>query len=210
MLSRRSGLSVECPVLRRPDANALPKYAEFVDFKAAAASSTLVPLFRRVLSDHLTPVLAYRCLVKQDDRDAPSFLLESVVNGNQSVRPPWQLATGRPRTGQNPFGRPQVTQANNPRSFRACLTLPQLLTGALQLCGCPAGVGGCCATGACDRAGPCPTKPHSARHGRPHAGVRRHLRLLETIQTPRPAARRLLWRLCGLYVVRHCAIRLLR
>ena len=51
-----------------------------------------MPLFRRVLSDHLTPVLAYRCLVKQDDRDAPSFLLESVVNGNQSVRPPDGLA----------------------------------------------------------------------------------------------------------------------
>jgi hypothetical protein len=31
-------------------------------------------------------VLAYRCLVKQDDREAPSFLLESVVNGNQTVR----------------------------------------------------------------------------------------------------------------------------
>jgi anthranilate synthase component 1 len=47
-----------------------------------------VPLFKRIFSDHLTPVLAYRCLVKQDDREAPSFLLESVVNGNQSVRAP--------------------------------------------------------------------------------------------------------------------------
>jgi anthranilate synthase component 1 len=60
--------------------------AEFAEFKAASSHATLVPLFRRILSDHLTPVLAYRCLVKQDDREAPSFLLESVVNGNTSVR----------------------------------------------------------------------------------------------------------------------------
>ena len=53
-----------------------------------------MPLYKRIFSDHLTPVLAYRCLVKQDDREAPSFLLESVVNGNQSVRAPRPRAAG--------------------------------------------------------------------------------------------------------------------
>jgi hypothetical protein len=43
-------------------------------------------MFERLFSDSLTPVLAYRCLVKEDDRDAPSFLFESVTNGDQSVR----------------------------------------------------------------------------------------------------------------------------
>lgn len=63
--------------------------SDFADFcEAAGTGATLVPLFRRILSDHLTPVLAYRCLVRQDDREAPSFLLESVVNGNTSVRSP--------------------------------------------------------------------------------------------------------------------------
>lgn len=81
-MTRASVLSLPLP----------PVPPDFFEFKAAAATATLVPLFRRVLSDHLTPVLAYRCLVKQDDRDAPSFLLESVVNGNQSVRPPDGLA----------------------------------------------------------------------------------------------------------------------
>ena len=38
------------------------------------------------MADQLTPVLAYRCLVKEDDREAPSFLFESVVNGTQQVR----------------------------------------------------------------------------------------------------------------------------
>ena len=31
------------------------------------------------MSDRLTPVLAYRALVRPDDRTAPSFLLESVA-----------------------------------------------------------------------------------------------------------------------------------
>ena len=44
----------------------------------AAKRSNLVPLYQCIFSDQLTPVLAYRCLVKEDDREAPSFLFESV------------------------------------------------------------------------------------------------------------------------------------
>ena len=58
----------------------------FAAFKAKAAQGNLVPIFERLFSDQLTPVTAYGCLVKEDDREAPSFLLESVVNGDQSVR----------------------------------------------------------------------------------------------------------------------------
>ena len=47
-------------------------------FAEAAKSGNLVPLHRCIFSDHLTPVLAYRCLVREDDREAPSFLFESV------------------------------------------------------------------------------------------------------------------------------------
>ena len=49
--------------------------------EAAAAGHTLLPLQRCIFSDHLTPVLAYRCLVREDDREAPSFLFESVEQG---------------------------------------------------------------------------------------------------------------------------------
>ncbi|KAG5598501.1 hypothetical protein H5410_029871 [Solanum commersonii] len=52
-----------------------------VKFKEAAKDGNLVPLYRSIFSDHLTPVLAYRCLVKEDDREAPSFLFESVEPG---------------------------------------------------------------------------------------------------------------------------------
>ncbi|XP_024535097.1 anthranilate synthase alpha subunit 2, chloroplastic isoform X2 [Selaginella moellendorffii] len=51
-------------------------------FHEACKRGNLVPLFQRIFSDHLTPVLAYRCLVKEDDREAPSFLFESVEHTN--------------------------------------------------------------------------------------------------------------------------------
>lgn len=58
-------------------------------FFEASKKGNLIPLYRCILSDHLTPVLAYRCLVKEDDREAPSFLFESVepgVMGSNIVR----------------------------------------------------------------------------------------------------------------------------
>ncbi len=46
----------------------------------------LIPIYRRLMSDALTPVLAYRRLVAPDDRMAPSFLFESVVGGDRVGR----------------------------------------------------------------------------------------------------------------------------
>ncbi len=47
-------------------------------FRRLARRGNLVALVRRLMSDQLTPVLAYRRLVSPDERTAPSFLLESV------------------------------------------------------------------------------------------------------------------------------------
>lgn len=58
----------------------------FEDFKEAANRGNVIPMHERIFSDHLTPVLAYRCLVRQDDRSAPSFLFEAVNNGTQQGR----------------------------------------------------------------------------------------------------------------------------
>jgi hypothetical protein len=60
--------------------------AEFAAFREAAKRGNLVPLYERIFADQLTPVTAYRCLVAEDDREAPSFLFESVVNGTQTVK----------------------------------------------------------------------------------------------------------------------------
>lgn len=55
---------------------------------------TLVAHVRRLLSDHLTPVLAYRRLVAPDPRLAPSFLFESVEQGGNVGR--FSLIGARP------------------------------------------------------------------------------------------------------------------
>ncbi|BDA45509.1 Anthranilate synthase alpha subunit 1, chloroplastic [Coccomyxa sp. Obi] len=60
--------------------------SEYARFKEAAGRGNLVPLYERIFADQLTPVTAYRCLVAEDDREAPSFLFESVVNGTQTGR----------------------------------------------------------------------------------------------------------------------------
>jgi anthranilate synthase component 1 len=56
----------------------LPERDTFGDL---AARGSLIPITRRLMSDQLTPVLAYRRLVSADERTAPSFLFESVDTG---------------------------------------------------------------------------------------------------------------------------------
>jgi anthranilate synthase component 1 len=60
-----------------------------VAFEAAVAAcggGEWVPVTRRVIGDALTPVLAYRRLVAPDRRAAPSFLYESVHDGDRVGR----------------------------------------------------------------------------------------------------------------------------
>jgi len=46
----------------------------------------VVPLVCRLIADQLTPTVAYRRLVADDPREAPSFLLESVEGGERQGR----------------------------------------------------------------------------------------------------------------------------
>ena len=64
-------------------------------FRRLAERGNLIALVQRVMSDQLTPVLAYRRLVAPDERTAPSFLLESVVGGEQWAR--YSFLGSRPR-----------------------------------------------------------------------------------------------------------------
>jgi len=59
---------------------------EFEQFKQLAQRGNLVPIYRQLFSDALTPVSAYRRLVHNDPRTAPSFLLESVEGGERAAR----------------------------------------------------------------------------------------------------------------------------
>lgn len=62
-------------------AQSLPLVDNADKFMEASKKGNVIPLYRCIFSDHLTPVLAYRCLVKEDERDAPSFLFESAEPG---------------------------------------------------------------------------------------------------------------------------------
>lgn len=55
-----------------------PDRATFIE---QARQWNVVPVMRRLLSDQVSPVLAYRRLVSEDDRSTSSFLLESVEVG---------------------------------------------------------------------------------------------------------------------------------
>ncbi|MHC4082829.1 MAG: anthranilate synthase component I [Planctomycetota bacterium] len=55
-------------------------------FRRLAERGNLIALVQRVMSDQLTPVLAYRRLVAPDERTAPSFLLESVESSGSVGR----------------------------------------------------------------------------------------------------------------------------
>ncbi|MCP3902101.1 MAG: anthranilate synthase component I [Planctomycetes bacterium] len=50
-------------------------------FRSLASRGNVIPLVRRLMSDQLTPVQAYRRLVSADERTAPSYLFESVEGG---------------------------------------------------------------------------------------------------------------------------------
>nr|AAU84989.1 anthranilate synthase alpha 2 [Camptotheca acuminata] len=81
--SRSSGslacvLSIKCCSLQSPSI-----VVDETRFLEASKKGNLIPLHACIFSDQLTPVLAYRCLVKEDDREAPSFLYESIEPGFQ-------------------------------------------------------------------------------------------------------------------------------
>jgi anthranilate synthase component 1 len=54
--------------------------------RAHPGKTIALPVMVRLLADQLTPVLAYRRLVSQDQREAPSFLFESVEGGERQGR----------------------------------------------------------------------------------------------------------------------------
>lgn len=66
--------------------HAIPDANTFQALASQAQGPVLIPVYRRLFADALTPVLAYRRLVSGDDRLAPSFLLESVEGGDQAAR----------------------------------------------------------------------------------------------------------------------------
>ena len=62
------------------------KSSETAQSSNGAQEFNLLPVYEKIFSDHLNPILAYRCITKDDTREAPSFLFESVENGEHQGR----------------------------------------------------------------------------------------------------------------------------
>src|SRR5437870_10060816 len=57
-------------------------FPDLPSFKSAAKDHAIIPVYRQLLADHLTPVTAFEVL----GRDGNAFLLESVVGGENIAR----------------------------------------------------------------------------------------------------------------------------
>ncbi|KAL5710370.1 anthranilate synthase [Ranunculus cassubicifolius] len=53
-------------------------------FGRVSNKCNIIPLYRCIFADQLTPVTAYRCLVEEGDRESPSFLFDSFGQGYQA------------------------------------------------------------------------------------------------------------------------------
>jgi len=80
-----------------------PSFEQFQSFASAPLPSSgagiAIPVYRTLLSDHLTPVTAYELLAKRSDH---AFLLESVVGGERIAR--YSFLATSPRTIIKAYG----------------------------------------------------------------------------------------------------------
>ena len=67
--------TLQSPLMRR-------YFPDLHEFKSASEKTDLIPVYRQLMGDHLTPVSAFEVL----GRDAHAFLLESVVGGERIAR----------------------------------------------------------------------------------------------------------------------------
>ena len=107
-------------------------------FRNLAKKGNLVPLVHRMMSDQLTPVLAYRRLVSPDDRTAPSFLLESVEGSGNGGR--YSFLGSQPAIEVIAYGH-EVTVIDNLRGTSTTsheddpLSVPARITGSWKPAG---------------------------------------------------------------------------
>jgi anthranilate synthase component 1 len=111
---------------------------EFITLAAqhSSASDTIViPVSIRVLSDQLTPVLAYRRLVSDDARTAPSFLLESVEGGERQGR--YSIMSAHPKREVIAYGHETCVKDNGSNgAFKReedPLDVPRRLSASMKL-----------------------------------------------------------------------------
>src|SRR6478672_5765522 len=97
-------------------------HPSFEEFERLAGQGNLVPVYRRLVGDTLTPVSAF-CMIQESDW---SFLFESVVGGERLGR--YSFLGAGPFLRFQAFGRRvQIDDGNNPRSAPQVLDHPDPL-----------------------------------------------------------------------------------
>ena len=98
-------------------------FPDFPAFETAAKEAQLVPVYRQLMADHLTPVTAFELL----GREAHAFLLESVVGGERIARYSF-IAAGPTTVYQVSSGDAQLIdfRTGQTRSFRTADPLADL------------------------------------------------------------------------------------
>src|SRR5215212_292517 len=79
-------------------------FPDIDEFKLAAKDAELIPVYRQLLADRLTPVTAFEVL----GRESHAFLLESVVGGEKIARYSF-IAAGPSLVYQVSQGRATIT-----------------------------------------------------------------------------------------------------
>ncbi len=96
-------------------------FPSFENYCSLAKEHDFVPIFRRLLSDHLTPVSAFRLL---DDGKSPACLFESVVGGEKigrysfiAVGPTSRVVAWRNRVQWHSHGQVDELEVADPLAF---------------------------------------------------------------------------------------------
>ena len=97
-------------------------------FRSAAQGADVVPVYRQLLADHLTPVTAFEVL----GRDDHAFLLESVVGGERIARYSF-IATSPALVYQAAGGRASITRGGRTSAARDELTTADPLADLQKL-----------------------------------------------------------------------------
>ncbi|CAN1173795.1 Anthranilate synthase alpha subunit 1, chloroplastic [Linum perenne] len=84
-LTRRSSVAAASSSVWRVKCVLIVDQQQAKFMEAAKQGKNLVPLQYQIFSDQLTPVTAYRCLVKEHDTQSPSFLFEPVESSAHSL-----------------------------------------------------------------------------------------------------------------------------
>src|SRR3954462_13650218 len=99
-------------------------FPDYQTFASSAAGAEIVPVYRQLLGDHLTPVTAFEVL----GRDAHAFLLESVVGGEKIGRYSF-IATAPDLVYTAMRGNAAIQQTSRPvREFKISDPLADLAT----------------------------------------------------------------------------------